>query len=115
MTLVITSLTERLVEKSTEQDIEYEEELVHNAPAITQNAIILVALKVKDNVLHIMAVPFFIPQPIVPANTVAKPPHALPKVLNALIIKQVHILSGNLKATKLMPSWPKSRININTS
>ena len=33
LTLLITSLTERLVGKTTGHDIEYEDELMHNAPA----------------------------------------------------------------------------------
>ena len=50
----MTSLTKRLVGEGTRQDMEYKEvELVHNVPAIAQNAIILVAKKVKDNVLCI--------------------------------------------------------------
>ena len=48
------SLTERLVGKGNRQDMEYEEELVHNAPAIAQNAIVLVAKKVEDNVLRMI-------------------------------------------------------------
>ena len=48
----MTSLTERLVGEGTRQDMEYEGELVHNMLVIAQNAIILVARKVKNNVLH---------------------------------------------------------------
>ena len=50
----MTSLTERLMGKGTGQAMEYEEELVHNVPVAAQNAIVSVAKKVKDNVLHMM-------------------------------------------------------------
>ena len=43
------NLTKRLAGKGTRQDMEYEEDLVHNAPAISQNTIISVAKKVEDN------------------------------------------------------------------
>ena len=49
-----TSLTERQAGKGTRQDMEYEEESVHNTPAIAWNAIISVAKKVEDNILHMM-------------------------------------------------------------
>ena len=39
----MTSLTERLVGDGTRQDMEYEEELVHNALAIAWDTIVLVA------------------------------------------------------------------------
>ena len=60
------SLTEWLVGKGNRQDIEYEEELVHNTPAIAQNAIVLVARKVEDNVLCVINAPVAILQPTAP-------------------------------------------------
>ena len=45
--LGMTSLTERLVNKRTGQDIEYQEELVHNMLAADQNAGVLVGFIVK--------------------------------------------------------------------
>ena len=60
------TLTKGLVGKGTRQDMEYVEELVHNVPAIAQNAIVLVAKKVEDNVLHVLIVPVTMPQPTVP-------------------------------------------------
>ena len=53
----MTSLTKRLVGKGTRQDMEYKEELVHNALLIAQNTIVLVAQKVEDNVLHVITAP----------------------------------------------------------
>ena len=47
-------LTKRLLGKGTRQDMEYEEELMHNVPAIAWNAIVSVAKKVEDNFLHMM-------------------------------------------------------------
>ena len=42
--------------------MEYEEELVHNAPTIAWNAILLVARKVEDNVLCMMTALVTVPQ-----------------------------------------------------
>ena len=81
------SLTKRLAGKGTRQDMEYEEELVHNAPAIAQNAIISVAKKVEDNVLHMMTAPVIAPQPAIPQDIAANLPCALLKTPNALVIK----------------------------
>ena len=44
----------RLVGKGTRQAMEYEEESVHNAPAIAQNAIVSESNKVEDNILYVM-------------------------------------------------------------
>ena len=51
LTLAMTSLIERLTGEGTRQVMEYEEELVHNVPTTSQNAIISIAKKVKDNFL----------------------------------------------------------------
>ena len=40
LTLEIASLTKSLVGKGIIQAIEYEEELVHNAPAVAQNSLV---------------------------------------------------------------------------
>ena len=45
------------------------------------------AKKVEDNVLHMMIVLFFAPQPAALKNPVANLPHALLKALNTLVIK----------------------------
>ena len=55
-------------------------------PAVTYNAIVSIAPKVEDNILHIMAGPVFIPQPTTLSNPAAKLPHALLKAPNALVI-----------------------------
>ena len=83
----MTSPIERLAGKDTGQAMDYEEELVHNAPAIAQNAIISMAKKVKDNTLSVMAVPIIMLQPNTLQNQSANPLHALLKVPNALDIK----------------------------
>ena len=60
------NLTERLEGKGTRQDMEYEEESVHNARAIAQNAGISVAKKVEDNVLCVMTALVTMLQPTIP-------------------------------------------------
>ena len=69
------------------QDMEYEEELVHNSLVVARNAIVSVAKKVKDNVLHMMTLPIIAPQPAALQNPVANPLHTLLKAPNAFIIK----------------------------
>ena len=53
----MTNLTERLTGKDTRQAIKYEEDSVHNVLTAARNAIISIAKKVKDNVLHMMTIP----------------------------------------------------------
>ena len=57
LTLAMTSLIKMLVGEGTGQAMEYEEELVQNVPSIYQNAIVSLAKKVKDNILHMMIAP----------------------------------------------------------
>ena len=83
----MTSITKRLVNKGTRHALKYEEELVHSAMAVSQNAIICMAKKVEDNVLLVMTVPVYAPQPITAQNPVATPLCTLLKAPNALIIK----------------------------
>ena len=89
--------------------MEYGEELVHNAPAIAQNAIVSIAKKFKDNALYVMTAPVIAPQPTMLQNSVANPPCALLKAPNSLVIKQVHMPSGKFKAakpwTELAEAW----------
>ena len=105
----MTSLTERLAGKDTRQDMEYEEKLVHNVLAIAWNAIILVAKKVDDNVLHMMTAPVIVPQPAILQNPAANLLCALVKAPNALIIKQVCMALCKLKATKPWPEPAKAQ------
>ena len=84
--------------------MEYEEESVHNAPAIAWNAIVSVAKKVEDTNLHVMTAPIIMPKPVVPQDPAANLPHALLKASNTLVIKWVCMLIGKLKASK---PWPK--------
>ena len=111
MTLVMTSLAERLA--GTGQDMEYKEELVYNAPAVSHNAVVSMTLKVKGNVPHIIIVPVIVlvivPQPTMPSNPVFNPLHALLKVPNILVIKLVHILSSKVKDSKPQPKLAKAR------
>ena len=48
------SLTERLVGKGKRWGMEYEDELVHNTLAVTHNAVVSVASKVKENTLWVI-------------------------------------------------------------
>ena len=101
---MITSLTKRLVGEGTSQDIEYKQEVVQNTPSIAQNTVVSVAKKVEDNVLHMMTAPVVALQPTVPQAPMVNPLCALLKAPNALVIKQVFMPKGKLKATK---PWPK--------
>ena len=83
----MTSLTERLTGEGTRQAMEYEEELVHNAPTAAHNAVVSVAKKVEDNVLRVMTMPVVLPPSAMPKNPEANPLGILPKAPNALIIK----------------------------
>ena len=88
--------------------MEYEEDLVHNVWAITQNAIMFITFKVKDNVLHMMAVLVSTLQPSTLQNPVANPLCTLLKVPNALIINQVCMPLHKLKAAKPQPNFAKA-------
>ena len=83
----MTSLTERLTGKGTGQAMEYEEELVHNAPTAACNAVVSMAKKVKDNVLRVMTAPVITPPSAVLKTPEATPLGILPKAPNALVIK----------------------------
>ena len=67
--------------------MEYQEDLVHNAPAISQNTIISVAKKVEDNSLCVMTAPVIMPQPAMLQNPATNLPRTLLKVPNTLVIK----------------------------
>ena len=84
--MAITSLTKRLVGEGTRQDMEYEEELVHNGQVIAWNAIEDNAKKVEDNVLHVMIATVILPQPTMLQDPASNPFSALLKAPNALII-----------------------------
>ena len=83
----MTSLTKRLTGKGTGQAMEYEEELVHNAPTAARNAVVSVAKKVEDNVLCVMTAPVVTPPSTMPKTPEANLPGILPKAPNALVIK----------------------------
>ena len=83
----MTSLTKRLTGEGTGQAMEYKEELVHNAPTAARNAVVSVAKKIKDNVLHVITAPVITLPSAVPETPEADPPGALPKAPNALVIK----------------------------
>ena len=67
--------------------MEYEEETVHNMPTAARNAIVSIAKKVEDNVLHVMTAPVITPPSATPNTPEAHPPGVLPKAPNALVIK----------------------------
>ena len=67
--------------------MKYEEELVHNVPMAAWNAIVSIAKKVKDNVLHAIIASVIAPQSTMPQTPVANLPHALLRAPNTLIIK----------------------------
>ena len=73
--------------KGTRQVIKYEEELVENMPAMAQNAIVSVANKSADNVLHIMTALVVALHLAMLQNPAANLLCTLLKVANALIIK----------------------------
>ena len=77
---------------------------MHNILSVTQNAIVFVASKVKDKVLQVMIVLIIVLQSTAPSNPVASLPCALLKALNSLVINQVCMPSGKLKAAK---TWPE--------
>ena len=83
----MTSLTERLTGKGTRQAMEYEEELVRNAPTAARNAIVTVAKKVEDNVLRVMTALVITPPSAASKTPEADPPGVMPKAPNALVIK----------------------------
>ena len=100
MTSEISSITKRLEGKGTGiLLIKYKEDLVCNALAVAWNAVMLLALKVEDNVLHIMIVPAIAPQLDALSNSLAKLPCTFFKVLHALIIKYV-CMALQLRAAK---------------
>ena len=73
--------------KGTGQAMEYEEELVHNVPTAARNAIVSIAKKVEDNVLHIMTIPVIMQLCTAPKVPVSHPPSTLLRVPNTLVIK----------------------------
>ena len=83
----MTNLTKRLTGKGTRQAIEYEEELVHNVLTAAQNAIVSIARKVKDNILHVMTTPVITPPSTEPKTPAANLLSALLREPNTLIIK----------------------------
>ena len=83
--------------------MDYKEELVHTVATAAQNAIIFVAKKVKDNVLHVMTTLVIMPPSTMPQTPAANPQFALLRACNALIIKQVCTPLGKLKVAKLRP------------
>ena len=87
LTSVMNSLTKMLMGQGTGQAIEYEAELIHNVLKAARNAIVSIAKKVEDNILHVMSTPVIALQPAMPQTPVANPLRALLKLPNALVIK----------------------------
>ena len=67
--------------------MEYEEESVHNMLTAAHNAVVSVAKKVEDNILHVMTAPVVTPPSAAPTTPEADSPGVLPKAPNALVIK----------------------------
>ena len=87
LTSAMTSLTKRLMGEGTGQAMDYKEELVDNVLTASQNAIVSMAKKVEDNVLHLMTMPVITPPSTMLKTPAANPPHALLRAPNALVIK----------------------------
>ena len=83
----MTSLTERLTGEVTRQAMEYEEESVYNPPMAACNAVVSMAKKVEDNVLHVMTALVITLPSATPNTPEADPPGVPPKAPNALVIK----------------------------
>ena len=84
---VMTSLTERLMGEGAGQAMEYEDELVHNVPTAAHNAIVSMAKKVENNVLHIMTALVIMPPSAMPKTPATNPPSDLLRALNTLVNK----------------------------
>ena len=67
--------------------MDYEGELVHNVPTAARNAVISMAKKVEDNVLHVMTMPVIMPLSTAPKSPATNPLSTLLRAPNALIIK----------------------------
>ena len=83
----MTSLTKRLMGKGTGHVMENEEELVHNVPTTTHNAIVSIAKKVEDNVLRVMTIPVITQPSAMLKSTATNPLSALLRAPNALANK----------------------------
>ena len=70
-------------------------ELVHNVLAISQSAFVSVALKVEDNVLHIIIVPVIMLPHTMPINPAVNPLCTLLKVLSTLVSNRCACYQGN--------------------
>ena len=85
LALAMTSLTKRLTGEGTRQAMEYKEDLVHNVLTAAHNAIVFIAKKVGDNVMHMMTMLV-----ITPPSTTLKYPAANP--LSALLRRKIALL-----------------------
>ena len=65
----------------------YKEELVHSTLTAAQNAIVSMAKKVEDNILHVMTALVITLPSAMPKTPAANPLSILPKAPNALVIK----------------------------
>ena len=83
----MTSLTKRLMVEGTGQAMEYKKELVHNVPTAAHNAIMSIAKKVEDSILHVMTVLVIMLPSAALKDPASNPPGALPRVPNNLVIK----------------------------
>ena len=77
---------------------------MHNVLDAAPNTVVSFASKAEDNNLHIMIALVFVLYPTTLPNPVANPLHDLLRALKDVVIKQVQMLSGKLKAAK---PWPE--------
>ena len=83
----MTGLTKRVVGKGTRCEMEYEEDLMHNMLAISQNTVVSMANNARDNIPCIMMLPVIAPQQTISSNPASNPLYALLKVPNILVVK----------------------------
>ena len=77
---------------------------MHNVPDIAWYTVVSMAKKVQDSILHVMAALVIAWQPTALQNPAAHLLCALLKAPNTLVIKQVYMPMGKLKAAK---PWPE--------
>ena len=83
----MTSLTKKLIGEGTGQAMEYEEELVHSVLTAAWNAVVFLAKKVKDSILHVMTMLVILLPSAAPKTPAANLPSTLLRAPYALVIK----------------------------
>ena len=91
--------------------MEYEEELVHNAPMAARNAVVSVAKKVEDNVLHVMSAPVVMPPSAVPNTLKPIRQKSCRRRPTPLSLSRYVCLQGGSRQLSRALSQPKLRSN----